>query len=237
MLLKVKISIVLGFMAMCLVGCGGDEKEHRGWSFIPNMHEQNSLRAQEPQMGKGVKERNRSGRGMRTPVEGTVPSHFSKYKLAKGAESAEKTRNPLPADMEILMAGRRAYNIYCAVCHGEGGDGDGNIIPKPDGSGFLNSGYKPRSSKHFTPPPELHGARVYEMKDGELFNYITHGGALMPKYDHLPVEMRWSIIHYLRVLFKANHATQAEYDDYKKNIENFKDPSAKEIIHNWRNKK
>jgi mono/diheme cytochrome c family protein len=233
MLLKLNISILIGLSAFCLMGCTDDEKSYRGWSFIPNMHEQESLRAQEPKVGIAGK---RSGRGMRTPVEGTVPSHFSKYKLTKGSMEAEKTVNPLNSSMEILKGGRRAFNIYCMVCHGENGDGDGNIIPNDDGSGLLYSGYKPKSSKHFTKPPALHSVRVYEMSDGEIFNYITHGGSLMPKYNHLPTEMRWSIVHYLRVLFKANHASKNEHEAYLKNKENLKDPSAKDIIHNWRNK-
>jgi mono/diheme cytochrome c family protein len=233
MLLKLKISMFVILMALCLVGCGDDEKKTRAWSFFPNMHEQESLRAQEPEHGKAGK---RTGRGMRSPIEGTIPTHFTKYKVAKGAMESENTKNPLPSSIEILKAGRRAYNIYCMVCHGERGDGDGNIIPKNDDSGKLYSGYSPKSAKHFIQPPELHSQRVFEMKDGELFNYITHGGSMMPKYNHLPIEMRWSIIHYLRVLFKANHATKAELEAYKKDKENLKDPSAKDIIHNWRNK-
>ncbi len=233
MLLKFKTSILIGLTTLCLIGCTDDEKTYRGWSFIPNMHEQESLRAQEPKIGKAGK---RSGRGMRIPVEGTVPTHFSKYKLSKGAMEAEKTVNPLSPTLEILKGGRRAFNIYCLVCHGENGDGDGNIIPNDDGSGLLNSGYKPKSTKHFTKPPALHSVRVHEMKDGEIFNYITHGGSLMPKYNHLPAEMRWSIVHYLRVLFKANHASKSEYEAYLKNKDKLKDPSAKDIIHNWRNK-
>lgn len=228
-----KSTIIAGIAGLMLVGCSDTTKTERAWSFFPNMHEQESLRAYEPSISPG--EKVRSGRSMRTPIEGTVPTTYSKYKLAKGSAASNETANPLPNDMEVLKTGRRAYNIYCIVCHGERGEGDGNIIPSLNDSTTLNSGHTAKSTNHFPPQP-INTVRVQKMTDGYLFNYITHGGAVMPKYGHLPVEMRWSIVRYLRVLFKANNATDEEYKYFQENIETLKDPAARDIVHDWRSK-
>lgn len=232
------MQLILSKLLICLCitlllsGCGEDKKK-RAVSFMPNMHDQTSLRAQEPQL---IESENgeRSGRGMRTPVQGTVPTHYAYYNVQKGSPDAKNTRNPFPMSLEVLRAGRRAYNIYCLVCHGERGDGDGNIIPS-DQDGVLNSGYRNKSKMHFPPPPALHSEKVNKMKDGELYNYLTHGGAIMPSYGHLSSEMRWSIVHYLRVLNKASHASEEEFKDYQGNKEKYKDATPKDIVHHWQN--
>lgn len=220
-------------LALLLGGCG-KEKLDRGWSFMPNMHDQESVRAFEPEPTVQDIEA-RTERSMRQPVAGTVPMDLNQYKLSKRSAEAMDQKNPLPRSMDILKAGQRAYNIYCIVCHGERGDGDGNIIPNFSTPGVSHSGRQYLSpSNQFPPPPPLHSDRVSEMKDGDLFNYITKGGAIMPKYDHLPTEMRWSIVHYLRVLYKASHATEADVKAYEAAEGNHVDSDATSVVNDWR---
>jgi mono/diheme cytochrome c family protein len=143
--------------------------------------------------------------------------------------------NPLPKTMEVLKAGQRAYNIYCMVCHGERGDGDGNIIANPNTPGVSHSGRTYNSpDRQFPPPPALHSDRVKDMTDGYIYNYITRGGAIMPKYDHIPSEMRWSIVNYLRVLYKASRATEEEVQAFEAAKESFVDRSPSGVVNDWR---
>jgi mono/diheme cytochrome c family protein len=220
-------------LALFLSGCG-KEKLERAWSFMPNMHEQESVRAFEPEPT--VKDvESRTGSAMRQPVSGTVPMDLNQYKLTKRDAAAAAQNNPLPRSMSILKAGQRAYNIYCIVCHGEKGKGDGNIIPNFETPGFSHSGREYNSPNHqFPPPPALDSDRIQEMSDGDLFNYITKGGMIMPKYDHLPTEMRWSVVHYLRVLYKASHATEEEVKEFEAAGSKYEDTDATSVVNDWR---
>jgi mono/diheme cytochrome c family protein len=223
-------------LALALGGCGR-EKLTRAWSFMPNMHNQESVRAFEPEPLTGsdnLTESTRTGRSMRQPVAGTVPMNLTPYTLGVMDAEASKTVNPLPMSMEVLKAGQRAFNIYCIVCHGEYGEGNGNIIPDPNNPGYSYSGRKYLSEVQFPPPPSLVTASIAERTDGELFNNITKGRAIMPKYDHIPAEMRWSIVHYLRVLYKANHASDEELKAYEAQQADYVDQSATDVVNKWR---
>jgi len=229
-----KINLVLVILlALATVGCGKKEKLTRPWSFFPNMHFQESVRPQEEEPNHPDYAQ-RKGRAMRLPVEGTVPMDYSHYGYVKMDPKSGDLQNPLPKSMEVLLAGRRAFNIYCAVCHGERGDGDGNIIPNPANPQHSYSGREYKSQMQLPPPPPLHSERVGTMKDGAIFNYITEGGALMPKYNHLNVEMRWSIVHYLRVLYLASHASDEQLQVYEAQKSEWTDATPYEVIHDWR---
>jgi len=225
---------------MALAGCG-KEKLERSWSFMPNMHHQESVRPFEPSprptAGSNlglISIEERTGRAMRKPIAGTIPRGFTHYTTTKMSADAKADMNPLPMTMDVLKAGRRAYNISCIVCHGERGDGDGNIIPDMNNRGFSYSGREFLSEQQMTPPPSLSTDRVSGMSDGEVFNYITHGGGVMPKYDHLTPEVRWSIVNYLRVLHKASRATEEEVVEYEAVAAEYVDPDPSHVIHQWR---
>jgi len=78
-------------------------------------------------------------------------------------------------------AGRSAYHRHCAQCHGDNGEGAGNI-------------------------PSLVAGRAHVATDGELFWYITKGDAnnAMPSWASLPKEQRWQIVTYVKALGGSN---------------------------------
>jgi mono/diheme cytochrome c family protein len=93
--------------------------------------------------------------------------------------------NPLPFTGELLQRGRERFNIYCAPCHGQTGDGNG--ITK-------TLGLMPAVAN-------LHDQRIVVMADGEIFNTITRGKNTMGAYGPLiPTKDRWAVIAYLRAL-------------------------------------
>lgn len=92
--------------------------------------------------------------------------------------------NPVPADETSLARGKVLYNIYCAVCHGEQGKGDGVM------KAYLKQ----------SPPKDLTAAEVAQKSDGELFAIITNGIGTMPNFRDLTVRERWDIVNYLRTL-------------------------------------
>ncbi|MCB1317844.1 MAG: hypothetical protein KDK27_17885, partial [Leptospiraceae bacterium] len=72
------------------------------------------------------------GSSIRVPPEGTVPREHEPYPYEAGdfAGAAAGLSNPLPRTQKILERGEKMYNIYCAVCHGNTGAGDGPVTPR-----------------------------------------------------------------------------------------------------------
>src|SRR5687767_6790126 len=70
-----------------------------------------------------------NGQLARQPVEGTVPRDPASPQLTttRGANGTIDAF-PFPVTRETLVRGQQRYNIYCSVCHGATGEGDGMIV-------------------------------------------------------------------------------------------------------------
>ena len=157
--------------------------------YAPDMHYSVALKAQE----EGA---------TRSPVEGTVPRDFRPYSYVSIDES-KANLNPLPRSKDTLLSGKSLYNTYCIVCHGQYGEGDGNVVAMKDWPRPL-----------YPRPPSLQSDKVRDYKDGQIFHVITMGQNLMPSYaEKLNEEERWAVVHYVRALYRAKHPSA---DDLKK---------------------
>src|SRR5256885_6074016 len=93
---------------------------------------------------------------------------------------------PFPITKEALDRGQERYNIFCSVCHGVTGYGDGMVARR----GFN----KP-------PPASYHQDRLRQAPVGHFFDVMTNGWGAMPSYaSQIPAEDRWKIIAYIRAL-------------------------------------
>jgi mono/diheme cytochrome c family protein len=93
---------------------------------------------------------------------------------------------PFPITKEALDRGQERYDIFCSVCHGATGNGDGMIARR----GFN----KPL-------PASYHQDRLRQAPVGHFFDAMTNGWGAMPAYAaQIPVEDRWKIIAYIRAL-------------------------------------
>jgi len=93
---------------------------------------------------------------------------------------------PITIDQAALERGRSRYNIYCIVCHGAAGEGDGMIVRR---------GYRK--------PPSYYDDRLQEgaASAAHFFDVITNGWGAMPDYAaQVSPEDRWKIIAYIRAL-------------------------------------
>ena len=91
---------------------------------------------------------------------------------------------PFPVTKEIVMRGRERYNIFCSVCHGLTGNGDGMIVRR---------GFRRAAS--------FNDDRLRQAPVGHFFDAITNGWGAMPSYaSQIPVQDRWAIIAYIRAL-------------------------------------
>jgi glucose/arabinose dehydrogenase/mono/diheme cytochrome c family protein len=89
--------------------------------------------------------------------------------------SAKQERNPFAGQQ--TGSEKSLYHLRCASCHGESGEGTGNI-------------------------PALASGKTQSASDGELFWYISKGDLNngMPSWAQLPQKERWQIVAYIRVL-------------------------------------
>lgn len=126
----------------------------------------------------------------RVPPEGTVPMGHKPYRYVGDPIGAEKNlKNPIQGDIspEVILLGKTKYEIYCLVCHGAGGAGDGPVAEKMP-----------------LRPPSLLTEKVRNFSDGRVFHIITDGQGVMGPYaSQIPDEdARWAIVNYVRTLQK-----------------------------------
>jgi mono/diheme cytochrome c family protein len=96
---------------------------------------------------------------------------------------------PTPAS---LAEGKHVYASQCAMCHGNTGDGKGDLAA--DMKLQLRDYRDPDALKKFT--------------DGELFYILTKGKGDMPgTEDRMKETQRWDLVNYLRSLLRKKPAT------------------------------
>ena len=156
----------------------------------------------------------KDGLGSRPLVEGTVPRGFLRedrafYQGKKPTAQVTPASPQTPATptsagnqadlypdvvdtipMQLTKAdldrGQERYNIYCSVCHGMTGYGDGIVARR----GFN----KPS-------PANYHQDRLRQAPAGHFFDVMTNGWGAMPAYaQQVSVADRWRIVAYIRAL-------------------------------------
>jgi mono/diheme cytochrome c family protein len=135
-----------------------------------------------------------NGIGMRAPVEGTVARGFIPYPYhGKPEEAAKNLVNPLLPTSRVLERGKARYLTFCSPCHGNFGNGDSRLRGQ------------------FPNPPTLHSDKVRTWPDGSLYHVITDGQNVMPPYaSQISRDDRWAIVHYIRVLERAQNPKESD---------------------------
>ena len=156
-----------------------------------NMHNQHKVKAL------GASDFFAGAQGARPLPAHTVARGDQRVGLAySGLDAANKPvdRLPFPVTRELLERGRQRFDIFCSPCHDRLGTGRGMIVRR---------GYKQPSSYHIE---RLRNAPV-----GYFVNVMTEGFGVMPSYaPQIPVEDRWAIAAYIRVLQYSQNARLAE---------------------------
>jgi mono/diheme cytochrome c family protein len=132
------------------------------------------------------------GAGQRfAPPEGTVPVG-DRYPNVGGMElmAQETLPNPVPASLESVKGGEALFRRYCTTCHGPDGHGDGPLAGPPFGTGPFG----------VVIPIAGRFSLANAFSDGHIYTTITMGRMRMPSYKRIPVNGRWDLINYIRVL-------------------------------------
>lgn len=94
-------------------------------------------------------------------------------------------KNPVRATRESIETGRKFFDSQCTMCHGEKGDGKGDLA--------VARGWH---AADFTDTKAMK-----EKTDGELFFVLTKGRGHMPGQENrLKEEQKWHIVNFIRSL-------------------------------------
>ena len=100
---------------------------------------------------------------------------------------------PVFVDKALIDRGEERYKVFCIVCHGPVGNGDGMIV-----------------RRGFTKPPTFNDDRLRNAPVGHFFDVITNGQGRMNSYaSQVPVADRWAIVAYIRTLQISQNPTQS----------------------------
>lgn len=140
------------------------------------------------------------GMGARPKIAGTVARgqlyEDTRYYAGKDESGTLIDELPAPIEMsrELVLRGQNRYEVYCSPCHDSTGSGRGMIV-----------------RRGFKQPPAYTEPRLQAMPLGYFFDVMTHGFGVMSSYaKQVPVEDRWAIAAYVRVLQVAQGSTLEE---------------------------
>ena len=171
-LYKIVAVVGLSFMATSCF-----DKAKPNYQFFPNMYEAVSYETySEHNVFKG-------GVEAQVPAKGSIKRGFVPYEIPNTPEGYALAKATLKSPLDSLSINqdkaKELYTVYCAICHGDAGDGKGNLVVKEKFLGVPS--YKDR-----------------EITDGSVFHVITYGLNSMGSHaNQLSQQERWQVTDYV----------------------------------------
>ena len=204
---------VIALLVVGIFGVRGQKSTSPPIMIFPDMDDQDKIKAQVPSTFFA------DGMGSRHPVSGTQPRGFNPDGDAiiggipehefggldiyyHTGQVGDYYGTGMPPELDLtaesaaalIRRGRERYAIYCAVCHGDSGDGQG-IAGQYGVPGIANLQLGPYQPDTYP--------------DGRLYHVITHGQGQMAGYGYnIPVRDRWAIVAYVRALQEAKKSSE-----------------------------
>jgi mono/diheme cytochrome c family protein len=101
---------------------------------------------------------------------------------------------PFPVTADVVARGQERYQIFCSMCHGATGAGDGMVV-----------------RRGFKQPPSYYTEDLRNAPVGHFFDVMTNGWGSMPDYaQQIPVQDRWAIVSYIRALQLSHPAIEPD---------------------------
>jgi len=174
-MIRILKHISLLVLIMSITSCFDPSKPN--YQYFPNMYESVGY--------KTYQESDAFPNGIQAqlPVEGSVPRGWQPYEYEdsnEGYESAKlNLKSPLVNNEENLKNGKKMYDIYCSVCHGSKGDGQGILMEREKFLGIPS--YADR-----------------DITEGSIYHVLMHGINLMGSHSgQVDDEERWQIAQYV----------------------------------------
>jgi mono/diheme cytochrome c family protein len=173
-----KITILLGLSAL-VTSCHDNLKSN--YQYMPNMYEPVSYNT--------YSESNafKNGKEGQLPAEGTINRGFEVYEYDNTTAGYDLAKANLKSPIDTLSTedmdkAKGLYEIYCAICHGNGGNGQGKLVTQGKFLGVPS--YKDRV-----------------ITAGSVFHVQTYGLNSMGSYaNQLNAHERWLVASYVMKL-------------------------------------
>jgi mono/diheme cytochrome c family protein len=153
------------------------DKLQPNYQYMPNMYE--SVGYETYAESAAFK----NGKEGQLPVAGTINRGFDVYDYPNstaGYDAAKATlKSPLDSTSVDMEKGKALYEIYCAICHGNAGDGKGKLVTQGKYLGVPN--YKDRP-----------------ITEGSIFHVQQYGINSMGSYaNQMSKDERWLVTAYV----------------------------------------
>jgi mono/diheme cytochrome c family protein len=173
-----KITIALAFLIM-VSSCWSD-KTKPNYQYMPDMYKSIGYETY------SLNPNYANGMTSQLPVDGTIARGQFPYDFDntnEGYEAAKlDSKNLLEVNEANLANGKKMYDIYCLVCHGKSGAGDGVMVEREKFLGVPN--YKDR-----------------DITEGSIYHVIMYGRNMMGSHaSQLTVQERWQVTMYVQQL-------------------------------------
>lgn len=204
---------LIALLVVGIFGLRGQKFTKPPFRIFPDMDEQDKIKAQKPSgffadgLGSRLPIAQTQPRGFNPEGErsiGGIPEHEfggqSGYYYT--GEVGDYYGTGMPEELgltpenasELIQRGKERYGIYCAVCHGSSGDGQG-----------ITANYGVPGIANLQLP--TFNAETYP--DGRMYHTITYGKGMMSGYGYnIPVRDRWAIVAYIRTLQAAKESSK-----------------------------
>ena len=175
--MKSLVKILVIAIVLVSVSCKKDTAPN--YQFMPNMYEPI------PYETYGESDAFKNGVEAQLPAEGSIPRGYIPFDIDntnEGFELAKTTlMNPLDSTQVDLERGKVLYDIYCGICHGNKGDGQGKLVKREKILGI--------------PSYDDAGRAITE---GGIYHTIYYGKNAMGSYaNQLKEEERWQVVSYV----------------------------------------
>ena len=170
-----KINYIFILFSFLLVSCF--DSSNPNYQFFPNMYESvgYDTYAESNAFANGIE--------AQEPVQGTISRGWEPYEYEDTNEGYElakvNLKSPVEKSDENLKTGKELYEIYCSVCHGSKGDGQGILMKREKFLGIPS--YADR-----------------DITEGSIYHVLMYGRNLMGSHASLVnQEERWQISQYV----------------------------------------
>jgi mono/diheme cytochrome c family protein len=173
-----KITILLGLSAL-VTSCHDNLKPN--YQYMPNMYEPVSYNTY------SESDAFKNGKEGQLPAEGSLNRGFEVYEYENTTAGYDLAKANLKSPLDTLSTedmdkAKGLYEIYCAICHGNGGNGQGKLVTQGKFLGVPS--YKDRV-----------------ITTGSVFHVQTYGLNSMGSYaNQLNAHERWLVATYVMKL-------------------------------------